>query len=353
MKLKTKNIIILMGLLLGVSACSKWNDPISKNIEDEALKELFEQRDKHKWEAEDAREKENQEAYQQYLKNLRAYKESEHPIMFGWFNAWNPEAPGKYSKLTLLPDSMDVVSIWGNWHSLNEDKIKELREVQEKGTKVVIGWIVQSIGDQIVWGRENWADNDYDAIEDYAQAIVDTIAKYDYDGFDCDYEPSYASPWKPGGHCGDIVSCSQNSGKEKENFFFKRMREKLDEHGQKVGRKMLFHLNGSIDWLTPSSAKYFDRFVIQSYNGYFNTCGSIENLTQKLGISTKQILFTESFENKPHNRPTFVSRYAKMVVSRGRDLGGIGVYHINEDAHEEDTYKNVREAITTMNPPIR
>ena len=353
MKLKTKNIIILMGLLLGVSACSKWNDPISKNVEDEALKELFEQRDKHKWEAEDAREKENQEAYQQYLKNLRAYKETEHPIMFGWFNAWQPEAPGKYSKLSLIPDSMDVVSIWGNWHSLSEEKIKELREVQEKGTKVVIGYIIENIGDQIVWGREHWPENDFEAIEAYAQAIVDTIAKYDYDGFDYDYEPSYASPFKPGNHCGDLTSCSRNSGKEKENLFMKLMREKLDAYGKEKGKKMLFHLNGSIHWLDPASAKYFDRFVVQSYNGNFYACGSVEDMVERLNISPKQIVFTESFEGKPHNRSTFVNRYARMVTARDNNLGGIGVYHINEDSHEEDTYKNVREAITTMNPPIR
>lgn len=350
--MKTKNILLIIALLVGVSSCSKWNDTLGKNIEDEALKELYEQRDKHKWEAEDARDKENKEAYQQYLKNLRAYKETEHPIMFGWFNAWNPDAPGKYSKLTLLPDSMDVVSIWGNWQSLTDDKIEELREVQEKGTKVVIGWIIQNIGDQIVWGRENWPEDDYEAIDAYAQAIVDTIAKYDYDGFDCDYEPSYSSPWKPGGHCGDIVSCSRDTGKEKENFFFKVMKEKLDAHSEKVGRKMLFHLNGSIHWLDPVCAKYFDRFVIQSYNKNFYTCGSIESLVSKLDISPKQILYTESFENKPHNRPTFVENYARLVRSMDNNFGGIGVYHINEDSHEEDAYRNIREAIYVMNPAI-
>ncbi len=349
-----KNIIFtfILGIIL-VSSCSKWTDPTSKSFEEDALKDLYEKRDKLKWEAEEKRDQENKEVYQQYLKNLRAYKETDHPIMFGWFNAWQPEAPGKYSKLSLLPDSMDVVSIWGNWHSLKQDKIDELREVQEKGTKVIIGWIVQSIGDQIVWGRENWPEDDYEAIEAYAQAIVDTIAKYNYDGFDCDYEPSYASPWKPGGHCGDIVSCYRDSGKDKENFFFRIMREKLDKHEKVVGKKMLFHLNGSIHWLTPSSAKYFDKFVVQSYGSNFGACGSPEDIAQRLSISTKQIMFTESFENKPYNRPTFTNNYAKLIVSRNYDLGGIGVYHINEDSHEQIIYKNVREAINYMNPPIK
>ena len=92
--------------------------------------------------------------------------------MFGWFNAWQPDGAGKYPRLSLLPDSMDVVSIWGNWHSLSEEKIKELRSVQAKGTKVIIGWIIEDIGDQIKWGRDQWPADDTQAIKEYAQAIV-------------------------------------------------------------------------------------------------------------------------------------------------------------------------------------
>lgn len=350
-------LVVVLGVITLVS-CSKWTSPMAKNMEEEALKDLYEKRDKDKWEAEDKRDKENKEAYEQYLANLRAYKATEHPIMFGWFNAWQPEAPANYSKLSLIPDSMDVVSIWGSWHSLNDAKIKELREVQAKGTKVVIGWIIEHIGDQIKWGEDwatNWdTDDKYVAIERYAQAIMDTIAKYDYDGFDYDYEPSYASPFKPGNHCGNLTSCSSSTGKEWENFFMKTMREKLDAYGEKMGKKMLFHLNGSIHWLQPSSAQYFDRFVVQSYNGNFNACGSVEQITSRLGISPMQLVFTESFEGKPHNRTTFVDRYAGKVVEHNYNLGGTGVYHINEDTFEKDRiYKNVREAINVMNPPIR
>lgn len=349
-------LTLLLGLIL-VSSCGKWTDPTAKGFEKDALDALYENRDKPKWDAEDARDKENKEAYEQYLRNLRAYKETEHPIMFGWFNAWQPEAPGPYSKLSLLPDSMDVVSIWGNCFNLSEERIKELRNVQSKGTKVVFGWIIEHIGDQIRWGEDwevKWDTNDkYEAIEMYAQAIMDTVAKYDYDGFDYDYEPSYSSPFKPGNHCGNLTSCSSSSGKQWENHFMKTMREKLDAYGELKGKKMLFHLNGSIHWLDPSSAKYFDRFVVQSYNGNFGAVGSVEGIASRLNVSPKQIVFTESFEGKPHNRPTFVSKYAKYVTDRDNNLGGIGVYHINEDTFNNDNYRHVRAAISTMNPPIR
>lgn len=343
-----RNILFLcIGVTLLLTAIS-CNDPMAINVEDEVLIELYSKRDSIKWAEEDKRNEENEKAYQKYLENLRAYKKTNHPIMFGWFNAWQPDGAGKYPKLSLLPDSMDVVSIWGNWHSLTEEKIKELHAVQAKGTKVVIGWIIENIGDQIKWGRENWPADDTQAIKEYAKAIVDTINKYGYDGFDFDYEPSYASPFKPGNHCGNLTSCSRNSGKEKEILFMKTMRELL-------GPDKLFHLNGSIHWLDPSAAQYFDRFVVQSYNGGSTSFNSwAADVYSRLKVGPEKIIFTESFQNKPASlRSSFVKTYADYVISKKGNVGGIGVFHINEDAFEENTYKNIREAISIMNPAIK
>lgn len=334
-------------ILMSFFACNEWNTPETLNMEDEAVRELYSKRDSAKWAEEDKRHEENEKAYQQYLENLRAYKKTKHPIMFGWFNSWQPDGVDKYAKLSLIPDSMDVVSIWGNWHSLTEEKIKELREVQAKGTKVVIGWIITDIGNQIKGGRENWPADDKEAVVAYAKAIVDTINKYGYDGFDYDYEPSYESPFKPGNQCGNLTSCSQNYGKENEILFMKTMRELL-------GPDKLFHLNGSIDWLDPSAAKYFDRFVVQSYGGNADNFNAwIAAIKTRLDIRTDQIVFCESFEHSvSSHRQNFPKTYAEYVVAKGGDIGGIGVYHINEDAKEDNTYINIRTAISIMNPPM-
>ena len=348
-----KNLIIksLIGIiLLGTVGCSDWTTPSVDDIETDALKKLYSERDSLKWAAEDLRDKENKEAYEKYLENLREYKKTVHPIMFGWFNGWDPDRDAAIGKLSLMPDSMDVVSIWGGPFNLSESKKEELRLVQSKGTKVVIGWIIEDIGDQIVWGRENWPEDDTEAIVAYATAIVDSIKKYNYDGFDYDYEPSYSSPFKPGNHCGNLTSCKQNSGKEKEILFMKTMRELL-------GPDKLFHLNGSIHWLDPSAASYFDRFVVQSYNGTAATFDRWENdILKRLGpagVRANQIIYTETFENKPANRATLAEKYAGYAVNKNGNIGGIGVYHINEDAFETPLYKNVREAIQVMNPSIK
>lgn len=178
-------------------------------------------------------------------------------------------------------------------------KIKELRSVQAKGTKVIIGWIIEDIGDQIKWGRDQWPADDTQAIKEYAQAIVDTINKYGYDGFDYDYEPSYASPFKPGNHCGNLTSCSRDYNKEKEILFMKTMRELL-------GPDKLFHLNGSIHWLDPRAAQYFDRFVVQSYSGSASSFERWSNdIQNRLNIKPEQIILRKVFRTSPVHEADF------------------------------------------------
>ena len=45
------------------------------------------------------------------------------------------------------------------------------------------------------WGWKNDEASQLEATKKYANAICDTIYKYNYDGFDIDAEPSYAQPF--------------------------------------------------------------------------------------------------------------------------------------------------------------
>lgn len=363
---KIKCLVILSLLIGAIFSCTNIE---TLNVEEQAVAYLYSKRDSLKWAEEDATKKkniedsikiaeENKRLYALYLEDLKAYKKSKHPIMFGWFNSWNPQAPGEYSQLTLIPDSMDIVSIWGGAFGLNAEKKAQLKDVQAKGTKVIIGWIVENIGDQIVWDKAYWPNEPEKAVRAYAQAICDTIHKYGYDGFDLDYEPSYSSPFKPGNHCGDwgfgaweenkpLISCSRDTNKELENLFFKTMRELL-------GPDKIFNINGSIHWLDPASAKYFNYFVVQSYNGgYSSWTNQVMSRLGSAGVTKDQIIYTETFQNNEANRKNFM-RYADFVVNTLQgEAGGIGAFHINEDAFDNSNYQYVRAAISRMNPPIK
>lgn len=203
-----------------------------------------------------------------YYEALRAFKQSKHPISFGWYAGWSEPGVSTASMLAGLPDSMDVVSLWGGWNNLSEGKKRDLKFVQEKkGTRVVFCSFTSVVGQGMTpaefdkddttreqfWG---WKDGDDVAIEEairkYARAIVDSVNFYGYDGFDIDYEPNY-------GYGGKLAS---DQG---------RMSILIDELGKYIGPKSsdpskLFILDGEIWRMNPSVIDRFSYLVSQAYS---------------------------------------------------------------------------------------
>lgn len=56
----------------------------------------------------------------EYYAALRAYKQTDHQVAFGWFGGWSGEGAYMKSSLAGIPDSVDIVSIWGNWSNITE-----------------------------------------------------------------------------------------------------------------------------------------------------------------------------------------------------------------------------------------
>lgn len=119
---------------------------------------------------------------EQYYEQLRAYKQTDHTVAFGWFGNWVGAGASLENSLRGLPDSVDFVSIWGNWHSLNDVRKADLAYVQQKkGTRALICFIVANVGDQLtpegIDPIEYWGEGEQ-GIRRYANAICDTIDKY-------------------------------------------------------------------------------------------------------------------------------------------------------------------------------
>ena len=180
---------------------------------------------------------------EQYYEQLRAYKQTDHPVAFGWFGNWVGAGASLENSLRGLPDSVDFVSIWGNWHSLNDVRKADLAYVQQKkGTRALICFIVANVGDQLtpegIDPIEYWGEGEQ-GIRRYANAICDTIDKYGYDGFDYDYEPHYGSP-------GNI------SGRpEAEKVFIEELGKRI---GRKSGTQKLLVIDGEPQSINPSWA---------------------------------------------------------------------------------------------------
>lgn len=330
-----------------------------------------------------------------YYAWLRSYKaQKDHPVAFAWYSDWTGVGTDMSSQLMGLPDSMDFVSMWGNWYGLSEEKKEDLRKVQQiKGTRVLMCFIVDHIGAQTTpselretltvngvqytteaealgafWGwyedtstntvykaDPNLSDAEAmdQAIRKYAHSLLDTINKYNWDGFDLDLEPHY-------GHGGNIASYPD------------RLSILLDELskylGPKSGTAKMLCVDGEPDWLNGQDGALLDYFILQAYydesvasidarlDALFSTYGEHMSREAIVGMT----ILTSNFESfGSTGGPTFLQRdgsttnqlsgYAAYSYP-GIDatIGGIGAFRIGFDAN----YQYLRKAIGIMNPAI-
>jgi GH18 family chitinase len=135
------------------------------------------------------------ERSEEYFKDLRAYKSvmSERQITFGWFGGWTAKGASMVSRLKAVPDSVDIVSIWGRYNNLDELQKEDLKYVQEVlGTKVTYTIFAHEVPESFGATPEG--------VTEYAKALADTMYKYNYDGIDLDYEPGFGGAGPLVGH---------------------------------------------------------------------------------------------------------------------------------------------------------
>ena len=230
----------------------------------------------------------------EYYEALRAYKKSDHPVAFGWFGNWVGAGASLENSLRGLPDSVDFVSIWGNWRNLSPERKADLEYAQTVlGTRALVCFIVQNVGDQLTPEGEDattfWGEGD-EAIVKYANAICDTIDKYGYDGFDYDYEPHY-------GHRGNISGVPAA-----EKVFVETLSRRL---GPKSGTNKMLVIDGEPQSINAELGPLFNYFIVQAYQ-----CGGDFDLDNRLGETiehydgilepeavAKKYIVTENFEN--------------------------------------------------------
>ena len=276
--MKIKNILAVSAVaLLGLSSCSKWTDMEIQHPMDLTKPAHTEE----------------------YYKALRDYKNSEHQIAFAYYSAWTGVGTNMQSSLMGLPDSVDLVSLWGGWKNPTEAQLKDLRLAQEKkGLKAMICFLVLDMGNGITpdptdaekaalkegekWAHKYWGWSSENteagkaarraAVVKYANAICDLIDKYGYDGFDIDAEPSYSHPFNTDY---ELWRTDRENGiPTLMTLFIETLGKRIGPMAEsEAGRKKVLAVDGQPDALPATHAKYFNYFIIQAYGdrvGYQN-----------------------------------------------------------------------------------
>lgn len=316
-----KNIIRFVGLCLSLAfvlqACDDWTIPENNVIQD----------------------LQGTPKSEEYYENLRAYKKSDHQLAFGWFGFWNGgTGTSARGSLRSVPDSVDIISIWGDKYNLTQNHIDDMRYVQEKyGTRVTFTLFSHNISN-LFKGGECPFPNEAQYIPDAAKALADSIFKYGYDGIDFDHECSL----------GDLFYNQDN------------MTVLLREMRKNLGPDKLIMVDGNISYITEEGWKYVNYAISQAYGT--TSPARLQNRYNgvKKYIEPEKLIVTENFESywstggvtyidQDGNEMPSLLGMATWQPTEGRK-GGSGTYHMEYEYAHNPEYKYLRQAIQIMNP---
>ena len=311
---------------------------------------------------------------QKYYSELRAWKQTPHVRGFGWFGGWTAKGTDPQKYLRMLPDSVDIVSLWGTHGSLTEAQKTDLKLFREvKGGKVLLCWIVQNLGDQLTpqgknatdyWVTEKGGGDFLEGVKAYANAICDTIEKYDLDGFDLDYEPGY-------GHSGNMATTTawiSETGNVNMYTFIKTLYDRLNPKGRIVV------MDGEPYYMDRATSKMVSYYIYQAYDES-TTARALQKLENGGTFGYEEVDYLDNWEGKSFltlefqkysktgGFPRYTSSnpeiqkldagrqimdYATMLMPNGKRIAGIGTYHMELDT-EGGSYRFLRQALNAGN----
>ena len=336
---------------LSIFSCSDWTD---------SEREIFDnQKDMHRLipliEAQS--EADLTPTMREYYAKIREYRKKPHVKGFGWFGNWTGKGDNAQNYLKMLPDSVDFVSLWGTRGNLSEEQKADLKFFHEvKGGKALLCWIIQDLGDQLTPKGENpktyWVkDGNFEnGVKAYANAICDSIEKYNLDGFDIDYEPGY-------GHSGTLATWQEigPGGNRNMQLFIETLSNRL----RPAGRMLV--MDGQPDLLSTETSKLIDHYIYQAY--WESSTQAVLYKIKKPNLEEweRKTIITVEFEQGwktggityyNSSRPEIgnmtgaqILDYATLDLPSGKRIGGVGTYHMEYDYPNNPPYKWLRMAL--------
>ncbi len=293
---------------------------------------------------------------EQYYTNLRAYKQSDHAIAYGWFaEYWQ-----SYSlalRFDGLPDSLDICSLWGGIPSTIENDTlgtynptvsADMQRIrQTKGIRMVAPFIVRM--DKTGSRFKGWYTLDNQGIENFADFLLRHVFEYDIDGLDLDYEPE-----------GDFLSG------ENFTYFVKYLGKTIGPNSANPDKLLIIDFFGT--YPSSETEPYVNYYVSQSYStSHASTLQNLYDLlswcptkkfvvAENIGDNWKNggVAFTEADGNTlsaDKTRLYSLEGMARWNPTQGRK-GGFGAFYMHRDYNSDPPYKNMRKAIQAANPAI-
>ncbi|ATA90731.1 endoglycosidase [Capnocytophaga canimorsus] len=362
--MKIHKIFLGTAIIVGsIMSCEKWTETERITFDNQNVDKVV-----HLMEAE-TEEDLNPHVREYYKKIREEYRNKPRVKGFGWFGNWSGKGDNPQNYLRALPDSVDFVSLWGTRGSLSIEQKKDLKFFQDvKGGKALLCWIVEDLGGPLTpvgknriqyWVNEKGGGVFNEGVKAYANAIADTIEKYNLDGFDIDYEPGY-------GHDGDLANQEDIQGDHPMQVFIETLSNRLRPKGR------MLVMDGEPYLLSAETSKLVDHYIYQAYweSSTSSVIYKIEN--EHLQDWERKTIITVEFEQgwkqggvsgyysvRPEIRALpsngggrQILDYATLDLPSGKRIGGIGTYHMEYDYANKPEYKWLRKALYYGNQKI-
>lgn len=315
---------------------------------------------------------------EQYYKNLREYKKSDHAVFFGYYAAYAPiegvegyKDPASWGERFIgLPDSLDIVNLWMGIPSNDPSEVnympiayQDMRHCQQvKGTRFV-SHTDASWHTEFTYNGKKWDLNvdGEEGLKAYAESIVADILKYDIDGTDIDYEPR--GYWGDGGvrfeilckYLGELIG---PKGIHSDKLFI------IDYYSERPPRSSGELVNyyvqqcygfgsasrlqsayAAVNWIEPS--KYI---CCETFGDYYENGGVA--FTEADGNTITSPLWSDPVGKG--TRMYSMEGMARWNPTQGRK-GGFGAFYFDRDYYSKTgvPYYNVRRGIQLCNPSIK
>lgn len=342
MKNMYRKAILALGIVaLFQSSCSDWTDPESLSMDYATI------------------ETQNPELYENYLKDLREYRASEHQLVYAWFDNSEKVPCSRAHHLTDLPDSIDVVGLIYPDRLTNMEigEIKAIRE--DKGMKVIYtidyDKIKSAYNDKVLS-----ASNEEPFSKDFRPFLTDSLtyalslaSKYNYDGICISYTGKSSL---------HMAENELREYKQNENCFM----EIISDWMERTGDKYSLVFQGYPQNVLSENAVVLDKSSILFISGLeanstselasLLTKGYIEKYKDHYGISVIGIPLKNSDRHYMMGDVLAVNAVAEWasVPQSGLNICAVGAYDVSGDYFSADSnYKNIRNMISILNPSIK
>lgn len=348
-KFINKTILYAACLLLGFSAtsCSDLTDTESVVIHEPTILEK------------------NPELYAQYLENLRNYKTSEHKYVYAWFNNKEKTPFSRAHHLSVLPDSIDIVSLM-HPDTLTQVELEQMEQLRkDKGTKFIFSMdfeAIKLIYDTRAADMANADEGEAPAAKmpEFVQFLVDTVnqtlplvKKYNFDGISVAYKGK------------SILHMTEIEKAQHRNYETAFIGIAKDWHERNNDKMIVFE---------GYPQNLLDKSILPSCKHIIIPCMAAKaasKLTYELlsasveGVPTdKFIVAVDAASVDTEDTKTGFWADGKRAIAgaaqwvaashSGTSVSGLGIRNVNNDYYNKAfIYPYTRNAISTINPSIK